>query len=528
MKITRTVEMTNRLSKVGRNDPCPCNSGKKYKKCCLLKKTTEAPVSAGNTRDSIAKLHDWALKQDWYEKQFAALLQKTYGKSNDLTDKELQTIEEILFFEIKVKKDKTPLELYASSGLTTSKELDLYNSWIRRNKFEAYITEEIFLGKGLRVKELSGEKRYLISDHLASYSLQKGTVLATRILPFPGGHIFAGGYSVILPEALVHTLNKHHQPLNMTAFEYMSSSRGEKKRDDQTPEKTYEQLKQELSGLILKKELPFDMTGFDERIKQAKNITAFFYPVYLAAFKDDALMEKINGITLALWTKFLNKEESLRKEAIEKIGVTERTLINDFANYCGGRFEREEITNPDEQMKLSAKWREIWLIKPQKALGGHIPKDVILRERQKMGNTDTEFNYASTGMIWLKRWDKASGLHFKGLDAFRANDIPKTLNYYTQVVKKYPDFPFIYRSLANLGMAHVALGDKQEGLRLLKKACSLNPNYRFAKEQLERIQKMPEKKILENAAAINMKQSLGRLLKMIQKTKERRRKKEII
>jgi hypothetical protein len=24
--------------KVGRNDPCPCGSGKKYKQCCLLKK----------------------------------------------------------------------------------------------------------------------------------------------------------------------------------------------------------------------------------------------------------------------------------------------------------------------------------------------------------------------------------------------------------------------------------------------------------------------------------------------------------
>ena len=24
--------------KVGRNDPCPCGSGKKYKKCCLAKK----------------------------------------------------------------------------------------------------------------------------------------------------------------------------------------------------------------------------------------------------------------------------------------------------------------------------------------------------------------------------------------------------------------------------------------------------------------------------------------------------------
>lgn len=27
--------------KVGRNDPCPCGSGKKYKKCCLNKGTYE-------------------------------------------------------------------------------------------------------------------------------------------------------------------------------------------------------------------------------------------------------------------------------------------------------------------------------------------------------------------------------------------------------------------------------------------------------------------------------------------------------
>lgn len=25
------------MSKIGRNDPCPCGSGKKYKKCCLSK-----------------------------------------------------------------------------------------------------------------------------------------------------------------------------------------------------------------------------------------------------------------------------------------------------------------------------------------------------------------------------------------------------------------------------------------------------------------------------------------------------------
>jgi len=27
--------LTYRKSEIGRNDPCPCGSGKKYKKCCL-------------------------------------------------------------------------------------------------------------------------------------------------------------------------------------------------------------------------------------------------------------------------------------------------------------------------------------------------------------------------------------------------------------------------------------------------------------------------------------------------------------
>ncbi|WP_295815019.1 SEC-C metal-binding domain-containing protein, partial [uncultured Nitratireductor sp.] len=28
-------QLKPRTKKVGRNDPCPCGSGKKYKKCCL-------------------------------------------------------------------------------------------------------------------------------------------------------------------------------------------------------------------------------------------------------------------------------------------------------------------------------------------------------------------------------------------------------------------------------------------------------------------------------------------------------------
>jgi uncharacterized protein YecA (UPF0149 family) len=30
--------MYDEITKFGRNEPCPCGSGKKYKKCCMNKK----------------------------------------------------------------------------------------------------------------------------------------------------------------------------------------------------------------------------------------------------------------------------------------------------------------------------------------------------------------------------------------------------------------------------------------------------------------------------------------------------------
>lgn len=37
MKQTGNLPIVRDEPKIGRNDPCPCGSGKKYKKCCLRK-----------------------------------------------------------------------------------------------------------------------------------------------------------------------------------------------------------------------------------------------------------------------------------------------------------------------------------------------------------------------------------------------------------------------------------------------------------------------------------------------------------
>ena len=46
------------MAKIGRNAPCPCGSGKKYKKCCLPFHETSRSQQNGGTLDSIDDMDD--------------------------------------------------------------------------------------------------------------------------------------------------------------------------------------------------------------------------------------------------------------------------------------------------------------------------------------------------------------------------------------------------------------------------------------------------------------------------------------
>lgn len=35
MRMRKPIQQVRKFDKVGRNDPCPCGSGQKYKKCCM-------------------------------------------------------------------------------------------------------------------------------------------------------------------------------------------------------------------------------------------------------------------------------------------------------------------------------------------------------------------------------------------------------------------------------------------------------------------------------------------------------------
>ncbi len=75
------------VRRVGRNDPCPCGSGKKYKKCCM---PLHEEARKTLPKDELQKLEERVQQreklQEDIQKGFQALMDESYGKARKLAE----------------------------------------------------------------------------------------------------------------------------------------------------------------------------------------------------------------------------------------------------------------------------------------------------------------------------------------------------------------------------------------------------------------------------------------------------------
>lgn len=75
--------------KIGRNDPCPCGSGKKYKACCLSKKQPSGTIFGGRKFKakvlSAGGINKPQPSQDQAQAKanvdYATLMERSFGKA---------------------------------------------------------------------------------------------------------------------------------------------------------------------------------------------------------------------------------------------------------------------------------------------------------------------------------------------------------------------------------------------------------------------------------------------------------------
>lgn len=81
------------MQDVGRNDPCPCGSGKKFKQCCMkqtssssapqrqLKKISAKIIQSGNTPSMPTPSASQQQEQQKAVADYVALMERAYGTS---------------------------------------------------------------------------------------------------------------------------------------------------------------------------------------------------------------------------------------------------------------------------------------------------------------------------------------------------------------------------------------------------------------------------------------------------------------
>jgi len=188
--------------KVGRNDPCPCGSGKKYKKCCL-----DHPVPSANiitptlytdadrtgaltklkafaNRPGLARNRDVAILEYWGA-HFPSRSEEELRKVLDLPQAEIM-YNAWLWFDFELEEGMTIADLFlAKEGRSLRSGEYAYLDQARSTYQGLYEVEAVRLDEGFTLRDLTTNERLWVQERLGTQGLARWDLIVARLMPRP-------------------------------------------------------------------------------------------------------------------------------------------------------------------------------------------------------------------------------------------------------------------------------------------------------------------------------------------------------
>jgi len=205
-------------SKIVQNNPCPCGSGKKYKKCCLTKSSPIPGMEDSIRSQLVGDILAFA------KKRYGILINGAYEYFWDDFDPkthlgaETLALAEINFFDWLVHdwrpeedEKKTLTALYMEKTKILKPDDKDILARMSDSVISLYEVQDIFPEEGLLLKDLLLGDEYNVSEQLATRSLSKWDIFATRLLRIDGNYIMTGSiylYPQHCKEAIIKRLKR--------------------------------------------------------------------------------------------------------------------------------------------------------------------------------------------------------------------------------------------------------------------------------------------------------------------------------
>ena len=204
--------------KLGRNDPCTCGSGKKYKHCCLLReeatelarrrlRRVDDRFAGELLRYALDRYGEDSLEAAWEE--FLLDLRVDVAP-RDHPDFPTTFVPWFLFVwrpdpdDREVKARRLPQEPPALAYIEDrGEELDDFEKRFvleaSRCRFSFYSTLAVEPGRGLRLSDILTQREVSVIDRSASETVRRGSILYARTLTLDGLSIIHGCSSFEIP-----------------------------------------------------------------------------------------------------------------------------------------------------------------------------------------------------------------------------------------------------------------------------------------------------------------------------------------
>ena len=208
----------------GRNDPCPCGSGKKYKKCCMKKEERARTRSLARQR-ATARVLEWMA--DHYDAEIHREVQTDF--LGDLLPGEIESLSELpeglaamlrvnigdwllaeACIEVEGQRRRLVDLALGPGGVLLSAEDRAWVERIASQPMGLYEVVAVDPGKGVEVKDLlDPEGRVLwVVERSGSKSLDPWTVLGARVVEDEGEWVFSGGLYPLEPQEGLECLRR--------------------------------------------------------------------------------------------------------------------------------------------------------------------------------------------------------------------------------------------------------------------------------------------------------------------------------
>lgn len=242
----------------GRNDPCPCGSGKKYKKCCLVsegiaysgsEEPSEAPAPGGSPD---RELHGWKeadaeliregmARFDKLKLDIQALLEKYWGKGilerwqeTGATEQEEQQFLAWVWLDWrKTAGSKTIAEQMAADASRSEPQKQILAS-LNSSHMSVYQVVRLEPGRGAELENILEGGRVFVQDRAFSLSAQKWLVFFGRTYSAGAYHFSTGlggacapSYQRFIRDYLARELAKYRRKVPAAGWRELLRSKAE-------------------------------------------------------------------------------------------------------------------------------------------------------------------------------------------------------------------------------------------------------------------------------------------------------------